>query len=623
MAEISEVHEKVLAFLLDWRAKRDQSLLFTLRKRPIDRLRKGYWFLGNENYLAFSFWTGLDWINKTQNIYLEISYDGFFRVRFSAKDDHKKAEVLKYAAEVLGGFSKSKYKGYGGNVWTKEFAGNDYLSNLQYFLEEDKPRIDRILTKELENQGHQAFHGAFLPLAKATFTVALEAVEAIRSHHDSHPTSLTARREVSVSKLMVKNVGMFEECGLSFGSRATALIGENGSGKTTLLRALALGMAGTGSPLIEVDGFELQTLPRIVSVTEEGKVGYAGLGSIQVEYAYDEQQFHNGKANQISFSMPDDTGKIRFTDRIDHEGYGLPANESDGDGKLPYLLVGYPQRYGENKDPVNIRRKSTEPNAYDILPLILNVTDQRLLSLKRWVSENWNTNEAGKRKVADAFALISQVLNGDEGSQGFSMEVITAPLPERIIVRTPANPKGILLELLSTGLSNLLGWLGHLISRMHEAYPHAANPLHEPSIVLIDEIDNYLHPEVQVRLMKILLENFPKTQFILTAHSPFILTSLPSQEAMAYRIEAGKAEPIRHFYGQSLQNIAYAQFGIEKRPVEIQEKIDEMTWAFALEEIEKARAIFDELQPILGEEDPAIIDARKDLESQEISNAPH
>jgi predicted ATPase len=617
MADIGEIHRNVLAFLIDWKAKRDPNLIFTLRKRPLDRLQKGYWFLGNENYLAFSFWTGLDWVNKTQNIYVEISVDGTFRVRFSAKDDEDKAAVLKYAASVLGGFSKSTAKNYFGNIWTKQFPEANYLANLQLFLEDDKPRIDLLLDKERQGPNAPAFAHALNPLDVNQYAEAIQKIDQFR-----HTKPRIVQREIELISMRVKNVGLFEECSVSFGKRATALIGENGSGKTTLLRAIALGMAGTGSPLIESDGYELQTLPRIMQVQNDATIKYAGNGSIQIEYLFDEQNFLNGKANLISFSTPDDSGKIRFDDRIENEGFGLPLDESDGDGKLPYLLVGYPQRYGDNKDPINLKRRSPEANAYDILPLILYTKDNRLSSLRKWISENWNEGDRAKAKVNGLFAMISQVMSMDDGNP-FSLTIISAPSADKIILATPMNPDGMLFDLLSTGLSNLFGWIGHLISRMYEAYPLAEEALSEPAIVFIDEIDNYLHPEVQVKLMKILLDSFPKTQFIFTAHSPFILSSLPSKEAKAYRIEDGKAVPIRHFYGQSIQNISYDQFGIRKRPPEIQSKIDEMTYAFAIENLPYAKELFAELRPILGDDDPAILDAMLDLEESERLHAPN
>lgn len=54
-------------------------------------------------------------------------------------------------------------------------------------------------------------------------------------------------------------------------------------------------------------------------------------------------------------------------------------------------------------------------------------------------------------------------------------------------------------------------------------------------VVLIDEIETHLHLELQKRILKILLTIFPKIQFIVTTHSPFILSSL--ENATIYDLE--------------------------------------------------------------------------------------
>jgi ABC-type phosphonate transport system ATPase subunit len=47
-----------------------------------------------------------------------------------------------------------------------------------------------------------------------------------------------------------------------------------------------------------------------------------------------------------------------------------------------------------------------------------------------------------------------------------------------------------------------------------------------PGIVLIDEVDNHLHLELQKRILQLLTTIFPNIQFIVSTHSPFILNSL-------------------------------------------------------------------------------------------------
>ena len=51
------------------------------------------------------------------------------------------------------------------------------------------------------------------------------------------------------------------------------------------------------------------------------------------------------------------------------------------------------------------------------------------------------------------------------------------------------------------------------------------NPLAEPAICLVDEIDLHLHPKFQRTIIQFLTDTFPNTQFIVTAHSPLIVVA--------------------------------------------------------------------------------------------------
>jgi predicted ATP-dependent endonuclease of OLD family len=57
----------------------------------------------------------------------------------------------------------------------------------------------------------------------------------------------------------------------------------------------------------------------------------------------------------------------------------------------------------------------------------------------------------------------------------------------------------------------------------------------QPAIVLIDEIETHLHVELQKRALPFLTKMFPNVQFIVTTHSPFVITSLAN--AVVYDLE--------------------------------------------------------------------------------------
>ncbi len=81
---------------------------------------------------------------------------------------------------------------------------------------------------------------------------------------------------------------------------------------------------------------------------------------------------------------------------------------------------------------------------------------------------------------------------------------------------------------LSLGYKTMVAWMVDLAARLFERYPDSDNPLAEPAIVLVDEIDLHLHPKWQRKIFDYLSEKFPQTQFIVTAHSPLIVQSAPA-----------------------------------------------------------------------------------------------
>jgi energy-coupling factor transporter ATP-binding protein EcfA2 len=90
---------------------------------------------------------------------------------------------------------------------------------------------------------------------------------------------------------------------------------------------------------------------------------------------------------------------------------------------------------------------------------------------------------------------------------------------------------------LSLGYRALVAWIVDLAYRMFERYPDSDNPLAEPAIVLVDEIDLHLHPKWQRSLISYLTERFPNTQFIVTAHSPLIVQAATDANIVLLRRE--------------------------------------------------------------------------------------
>ncbi len=122
-------------------------------------------------------------------------------------------------------------------------------------------------------------------------------------------------------------------------------------------------------------------------------------------------------------------------------------------------------------------------------------------------------------------------------------EVLAAILPDIVSVKgiqilgpkvpgKPDEPSGVQfvtpygvvpLTGLSLGYQTTIAWTTDLAIRLYDRYPDSPDPLAEPAIVLIDEIDLHLHPCWQLRLIEDLTPHFPKVQFIATAHSSLMV----------------------------------------------------------------------------------------------------
>ena len=87
------------------------------------------------------------------------------------------------------------------------------------------------------------------------------------------------------------------------------------------------------------------------------------------------------------------------------------------------------------------------------------------------------------------------------------------------------------VDRLSDGIRNMIGMVGDIAHRCTRLNPHlgsqAARQTH--GIVMIDEVDMHLHPEWQQVVIQSLQDAFPLLQFIVTTHSPQVLTTVKSE----------------------------------------------------------------------------------------------
>ncbi len=135
------------------------------------------------------------------------------------------------------------------------------------------------------------------------------------------------------------------------------------------------------------------------------------------------------------------------------------------------------------------------------------------------------------------------------------------------------------LRALGYGYQTLIAWMVDFASRMVERYPDSPDPLAEPAIVLVDEIDLHLHPQWQRKLIGHLTERFPNTQFIATAHSPLIVQAAADANIALLRREGNQViidNDVKTIRGWRIDQIYTSElFGLPTaRPPELDGKLE-------------------------------------------------
>ncbi|MFH7001749.1 AAA family ATPase [Flavobacterium bizetiae] len=116
----------------------------------------------------------------------------------------------------------------------------------------------------------------------------------------------------------------------------------------------------------------------------------------------------------------------------------------------------------------------------------------------------------------------------------------------------------------SDGYKGIISLTADLAYRAIKLNPHLGERavLDTDGIVLIDEIDMHLHPNWQLNIVSDLKRTFPKVQFIVTTHSPFVVQSLRSEEVV--NLDGNK--PNENPFTKSIEEIAKDEMEVSYVP---------------------------------------------------------
>jgi predicted ATP-binding protein involved in virulence len=308
-------------------------------------------------------------------------------------------------------------------------------------------------------------------------------------------------------------------------ARWTVILGNNGVGKTTLLQCLTLFEGGSEDRKLDVYQkshvayFWVQPhrLPQVRNNFREALLASEVFqGEMNRKSLPGERNSH-----ALSWVGPVRAHTFTFGSRVlgtPHSGlvcYGYGATRRMGAGALSAAKQG-----GRNDS--------------------LFLEDVPLRNAEEWLLQADYAASKNSSAQADAMARrdrIIQVLKDllpDIDDIRFVAATSESPVAQ-VEFMTPYGWVG--MQRLSLGYRTLIAWMVDLASRLFERYPDSPNPLAEPAVVLVDEIDLHLHPTWQRRLIGYLGEHFPNAQFIVSAHSPLVVQSATDANIVVLRQE--------------------------------------------------------------------------------------
>lgn len=325
--------------------------------------------------------------------------------------------------------------------------------------------------------------------------------------------------------LSVAQWQQFSEVTVEFHPRLTILTGANGSGKTTLLRILAqhrgwpaLHMSTPVSNKITGAIEHLTRWFRGVDKSNDNRVGsinYSnGMEAPLVIPSGAQSAFQLQIQNQRPVNcifMPSHRQVFRY-----HPVTSIPTTRKTEQNAFDEVFsVALQQWQGGSTQPTSFFMKSTLIG-WAIQGHGVRTDRKTIMPPDRAQREAFEGFQEALRKVLP-------VTLGFEELEVRNMEIVLV---------CNRGKDEFLLESVSGGVATLfdLTWQLFMFSR--------ANP--GPFTVLIDEAENHLHPALQKTLLGDLLVAFPAATFIVSTHSPLVVTSVRDAAVYVLRYNADR-----------------------------------------------------------------------------------
>ncbi|MEM9453356.1 MAG: AAA family ATPase [Myxococcota bacterium] len=336
-----------------------------------------------------------------------------------------------------------------------------------------------------------------------------------------------------IRELIVRNVKILADQSFSFvrgdGSTRmwTVLLGDNGVCKTTILQAIALASSG-----------DKMTRKLVENATDYVRQNQEDR-DVEIHAHFETRE----PLSALNPTMVIEKGRYAFAGDKDAERLDDIRDARSGG----YFVVGYgtgrrlPRR-GEvaiPTDPVADRVEGLFDTSHKMLG-----TDFFEALKERDLGPTYARvlRDVLLEQDANGDSLLPWLINMDlRGAHGVDrMEKLLES--RRLIVDVGGGPMKLPPHLLSQGYQSTFAWVADLLGHAFLDAGREVDPNTLEGIVLLDELDLHLHPTWQRRIVPILRATFPRLQFVVTTHSPLVLTGFDADEIIGLELVDGEVK---------------------------------------------------------------------------------
>ncbi|MBC8002456.1 MAG: AAA family ATPase [Opitutaceae bacterium] len=460
---------------------------------------------------------------------------------------------------------------------------------------------------------------------------------------------------MNLRKITLTDFRCFDSLTLNLHEKLTVLVAENAGGKTSILDAVSRGLAAWNQyldsaeqrlPLLLLDDGDLRVSPSKNNRGREiAKLADAAYVALVMDDGSDTLSWDLVHKLHEDVVLSREFGDSQLKSRANLVRDAI----HDGDTEIPLPVFAYygihrghvtqeiPDRIHEPK--VDYTRRTAalvdalDPNLRDFSEIIRWFKEASLDELQ-WGQDR--VDEAGYPTDDETYrGALPHVRRAFEAVLG---DRVSNPRIDRISKKFTVDFRGqdgtvtpLRLDQLSQGYASVLALVLDLAQRLAIANSHfnaatehdyregveeIINPLAAPAIVLIDEVDLHLHPSWQQRVLADLMRAFPGTQFIVTTHSPQVLTTVSRENIRILgRNSAGNWEAV--LPPQEIKGVESAVALIDVMGVNPIPPVDEAKWLGdytakienGTHEDAEGRALHDKLVDLYGPQHPIILDA--------------